>query len=262
MVPRVLAIAGSDPSGGAGIQADLKTYAAFGVYGMTAITALTVQNTVGVTRVVLTDPAVVREQIRACLDDIGVDAIKIGMLGSAAIIRAVAEEIRSLPVPIVVDPVMRAKGGDPLLEPEAEDAFRETMVPLATVITPNLPEAEALLGFPVRDRVEMRRAARALAHQGVPAVLIKGGHLTDDQAADLLWYQAEENWLTAPRIQTHHTHGTGCTLSSAIAAGLARGEAVAVAVAEAKRYVTKAIQDAPGLGHGHGPLWHHGWVRP
>ncbi len=258
MTARVLTIAGSDPSGGAGIQADLKTYAAFGVYGMTAITALTVQNTQGVTSVVMTPAPLVRDQIRAVVEDIGVDAVKIGMVGQKDIIHEISLELLrlNLGVPIVVDPVMRAKSGDRLLDHEAEAAFCDEILPLATVLTPNLPEAETFVGFPVADRADMLRAAKILQQRGVPTVLIKGGHLLRGDACDLLWHQDQEVWLRQRRIATLHTHGTGCTLSSAIAAGLALGKDMEDAVIEAKAYVTRAILSAPGLGHGHGPLWH------
>lgn len=257
MVARVLTIAGSDPSGGAGIQADLKTYAAFGVYGMTTITALTVQNTQGVSRVVMSAPDVVQEQIETVLEDIGVDAIKIGMLGNADVVHAVSGTLSKISgIPIVVDPVMRAKGGDPLLDTEGEAAFRDEILPLATILTPNLPEASALVGFPVVDRMAMAKAASAIANMGVPTVLVKGGHLVDDEAADLLWHAGLETWLSHRRIATDHTHGTGCTLSSAIAAGLALGDDMGQAVLKAKDYVTRAIIAAPQLGQGHGPLWH------
>ncbi|NMP23397.1 bifunctional hydroxymethylpyrimidine kinase/phosphomethylpyrimidine kinase [Sulfobacillus harzensis] len=256
MTARVLSIAGSDSSGGAGIQADLKTFEAFQVYGMTAITAITAQDTTGVGHVLVLDPALVAEQMTRVKEDIGVDAVKIGMLGAEEVIRQVAKTLASWHVPVVLDPVMRAKGGHALLSPGAEDALREDLLPLSTVITPNLPEAEALIGFPVRDRTDMRRAARTLMHLGVPWILIKGGHLEEPVSADLLWHGSEGEWLEEARIESPHTHGTGCTLSSAIAASLALGKTVPEAVREAKRYVTEAIRQAPGLGHGHGPLWH------
>lgn len=258
MMARVLSVAGSDSSGGAGIQADLKTFDAFGVYGMTAITAVTAQDTTGVGRVTILDPALVAEQMTRVQQDIGVDAVKIGMLASEEVIRQVAKTLRDWHVPVVLDPVMRAKGGQSLLTPGAEEALRQELLPGATLVTPNLPEAEALIGFPVRDRTDMRRAARALAHSGVPWVLIKGGHLDENQAADLLWHDGQGTWLEAPMIDTVHTHGTGCTLSSAIAAQLALGQSVPEAVRVAKEYVSEAIRQAPGLGHGHGPL-NHGW---
>ena len=256
---RVLTIAGSDSGGGAGIQADLKTFMAFSVYGMSAITAVTAQNTRGVHRIFPMPPDMVAEQIRSVMTDIGVDAVKIGMLFSADIIKVVATELRhmALPVPVVIDPVMRAKNGDALLQPVAEETFLTQLLPLATVVTPNLPEASALLGIEINSRESMIKAAKMLADSGPGAVLIKGGHLQDDLAADLLWMQGHYEWFEAPRIMTPHTHGTGCTVSSAIAAQLARGQELRQAVQGAKHYVTEAIRQAPGLGGGNGPLNHH-----
>ncbi len=256
---RVLTIAGSDSGGGAGIQADLKTFMAFSVYGMSAITAVTAQNTRGVQRIYPMPPEMVAEQIRSVVNDIGVDAIKIGMLFSSAIIEAVATELKhmSVSVPIVIDPVMRAKNGDALLQPLAEETFVTQLLPLATVVTPNLPEASALLGHAVNSRESMLDAAKLLASRGPAAVLIKGGHLEGNLAADLLWTNGYYDWLEFPKILTPHTHGTGCTLSSAIAAQLARGQDLRQAVRGAKRYVTEAIRQAPELGGGSGPLNHH-----
>ncbi|POB09527.1 bifunctional hydroxymethylpyrimidine kinase/phosphomethylpyrimidine kinase [Sulfobacillus sp. hq2] len=263
MMARALTIAGSDSGGGAGIQADLKTFMAFSVFGMSAITAITVQNTVGVERVQALDPEVVGAQIDAVTRDLGTDAIKIGMLFSKPIIEVVAERLRQWPgIPVVLDPVMRAKGGAPLLDPGAEKALRDVLLPLATVVTPNLPEASALVGFPVQTRADMQKAAHVLENLGVPFVLIKGGHLADEEAVDLLLHEGRETWLSAPRIETLHTHGTGCTLSSAIAAGLARHDNIEQAISTAKEYVTQAIRHAPGLGHGHGPLLHHWGQSP
>ncbi len=263
MIARALTIAGSDSGGGAGIQADLKTFMAFSVFGMSAITAITVQNTLGVYQVQALAPDLVGAQIDAVVSDLGVDAIKIGMLFSQPIIEAVAERLKQLPgIPVILDPVMRAKGGAPLLDPGAESSLRDRLLPLATVVTPNLPEASALVGFPVLTRADMQRAAAALAMAGVPYVLVKGGHLEGEQASDLLLHQGRETWLEAPRIDTPHTHGTGCTLSSAIAAGAARGQTVEEAIRLAKDYVTHAIENAPALGHGHGPLLHHWGQTP
>ncbi|WP_020374504.1 bifunctional hydroxymethylpyrimidine kinase/phosphomethylpyrimidine kinase [Sulfobacillus thermosulfidooxidans] len=257
MVARALTIAGSDSGGGAGIQADLKTFSAFSVYGMSAITAVTVQDTMGVYRIVAIDPDVVAQQIDVVIRDLGVDAIKIGMLFSADIIDAVVDRLRHYPdIPVVLDPVMRAKGGTSLLSPGAENQMREQLLPLATVITPNLPEAEALTGRIIRSPEDMRSAGTALLQYGVPYVLVKGGHLDGYPANDLLVSQHEELWLEAPRLNTVNTHGTGCTLSSAIAAGLSQGHDVPQSVIQAKNYVTQAILEAPSLGHGHGPLWH------
>ena len=217
---RVLTIAGSDSGGGAGIQADLKTFMAFSVYGMSVVTAVTAQNTRGVQGIYPIPPEMVADQIRSVVNDIGVDAVKIGMLFFAAIIEVVATELKhvSVPVPIVIDSVMRAKNGDALLLPSAEESFTTRLLPLATVATPNLPEASALLGFEVNSRESMINAAKLLAFSGPPAVLIKGGHLEGNLAADLLWTKEHYEWLESPKIVTTHTHGTGCTLSSAIAA--------------------------------------------
>jgi len=258
MVARVLAIAGSDPSGGAGIQADLKTFSAYGVYGMTAITALTVQNTLGVTRVALSDPQLVLEQMTAVLEDIGIDAIKIGMLGDSAIVAGVSKWLASGPrVPVVLDPVMVSTSGDRLFGAQAEERVIASLLAHTTIVTPNLPEASVLAGIPVQDREDMVRAAEIIAGYGVAYVLVKGGHLPD-QASDLLWHHGETQWFDGTHIVTNNTHGTGCTLSSAIAAGLAQGWSMTDAVGRAKGFVTEAILAAPGLGLGHGPLWHHG----
>jgi hydroxymethylpyrimidine/phosphomethylpyrimidine kinase len=257
-IPTALTIAGSDSGGGAGIQADLKTFTLYGVYGMTAITAVTVQNTEGVFGVVELPPDVVAAQIDVVVRDIGVDAAKTGMLANAGIVQAVAEAVRRNGIErLVVDPVLRAKSGDPLLRPEAERALIEDLLPLAWVVTPNLSEAERLAGFPVRTRADMERAARAIRDLGPRAVVVKGGHLEEGATADDLLYDgATLAWLKAPRIRTRHTHGTGCTFSAAIAAGLARGWDLRTAVEKAKTFVTRSLQRAPGLGHGHGPLNH------
>lgn len=259
-MPTALTIAGSDSGGGAGIQADLKTFTVYGVYGMTAITAITVQNTEGVFGIVELAPDVVAAQIDVVARDIGVDAAKTGMLANADIIQAVAEAIRRNSIErLVVDPVMRAKSGDPLLRPEAEQALIRHLLPLARVVTPNLPEAERLAGFPIRTRSDMEQAARAIQALGPQAVVVKGGHLEEGPTADDLLYDGEVLvWLTAPRVATRHTHGTGCTFSAAIAAGLAQGWDLRTAVEKAKTFVTRSIERAPGLGRGHGPL-HHMW---
>ncbi|MCY0881172.1 MAG: bifunctional hydroxymethylpyrimidine kinase/phosphomethylpyrimidine kinase [Firmicutes bacterium] len=254
---RALTIAGSDSGGGAGIQADLKTFAAFSVFGMSAITAVTAQNTLGVSAIAAIDPEIVRRQIVDVVTDIGVDVIKIGMLFNADIIAAVAEQLQKLPgIPVVLDPVMRSKGGVRLLQPDAEEVLRTRLLPLCTIVTPNLPEAEALVGHEVDTREAMQQAAQEIADQGAQCVLVKGGHLEDAHSPDLLWMPTEHFWLEAERLQTDQTHGTGCTLSSAIAAGLAREDNLPDAVKKAKNYVTEAIRHAPGLGHGHGPLQH------
>jgi len=252
-----LTIAGSDSSGGAGIQADLKTFAAFGVFGTTAITAVTAQNTRGVTAVHTVPEAMIRAQIDATVTDLGADAVKIGMLATAAIIRAVAGAIDAHRLaPVVLDPVMVAKGGSRLLEPDAVEAMRALMLPRAAVVTPNLGEAEVLTGLPVRDPATMEAAARRIVDAGASAALVKGGHLESSRIVDVLWDGREMRRFETTRIDTPHTHGTGCTLSAAIAAGLALGLPLPDAVARAHRYVQAAIAQAPGLGQGHGPLNH------
>jgi hydroxymethylpyrimidine/phosphomethylpyrimidine kinase len=254
--PRALSIAGSDPSGGAGIQADLKTFSALGVYGMTAITAVTVQNTQGVSGFEAIDPATVSDQVRAVATDVGVDAAKTGMLANASIVEAVAEVVAEVGIrPLVVDPVSVSKHGHALLAPEAVASMRERIVPLATLVTPNLPEAAVLAGFPVQTREDMRRAAEAILHQGAGAVLIKGGHLLGaEDAADLFADGRTETWVSAPRIETPNTHGTGCTLSAAVAARLAIGDDLLAAVEAGKRFVTEAIRASLAIGRGIGPV--------
>jgi hydroxymethylpyrimidine/phosphomethylpyrimidine kinase len=253
--PRVLSIAGSDSGGGAGIQADLKTFSALGVYGMTAITAITVQNTRGVSAVQKVDPAIVAAQITAVASDIGVDAAKTGMLADAAIVRAVAGAIREARIAnLVVDPVSVSKHGHLLLEPDAMDALRSEILPLARLVTPNLAEAAALGRSDVRTRDDMRRAADAILALGANAVLIKGGHLEGDTAADVLVDVQGEEWLEAVRIDTQNTHGTGCTLSAAIAAYLARGDDLRTSVRAGKAFVTEAIARALPIGKGVGPV--------
>lgn len=262
MLPRALTIAGSDSGGGAGIQADLKTFTALGVYGMSAVTAVTVQTTEEVFGVHPLPPALVYDQICRVVDDIGTDIIKIGMLSNSAIVEAVAGALKRYPsIPVIVDPVMRAKGGTPLMDPGAEGVFRSLLAPMATVMTPNLSEAEALVGFPVHAPEDMERAADQLSVLGIPYLMIKGGHLEGDQVRDLVWHQGKLNWYVDQRIVTPHTHGTGCTLSSAIAALWARGLPPLEAMGEARRYVREAVRQAPGMGHGHGPL-HHMWGQP
>lgn len=252
---RALTIAGSDSSGGAGLQADLRTFHAYGVYGMSAVTAVTVQNTLSVSNVFALPVDIVVEQIRAVLDDIGADVIKIGMIPTGAMVQAVAKTLQQWPqIPIVVDPVLRASVGEELASSQAIEALRNELLPLATVVTPNLDEAQQITGFPVRDRVDMRRAARTLAHMGIRAVVVKGGHLEEHSAADLLWYDGRELWKEAPRVATPHTHGTGCTFASAMAASIAQGASYADAMTEAKSFVWEALKEAPGFGHGAGPL--------
>jgi hydroxymethylpyrimidine/phosphomethylpyrimidine kinase len=255
---RVLVIAGSDSGGGAGIQADIKTITALGGYAATAITAVTVQNTLGVQDVHPIPAGTVRAQARAVLDDIGADAIKTGMLGGAATVAAVAEILAGAPIPAVVDPVMIAKSGSALLEPEALGEFRSSMIPLADLLTPNAPEAEALTGLQVADLDGQRRAAQALLGLGAKAVLLKGGHVPGEVIVDLLVTPDGERRFEHPRIETRHTHGTGCTLASACAAGLAQGLDLEAAIGRAIAYTTEAIVRAPGFGAGAGPL-DHGW---
>ncbi|HKV45464.1 MAG TPA: bifunctional hydroxymethylpyrimidine kinase/phosphomethylpyrimidine kinase [bacterium] len=253
MIPRGLSIAGSDSGGGAGIQADLKTFSALGVFGMTAVTALTAQNTTGVAAIVEMTPAFVRQQIDAVIGDIGVDAAKTGMLSSAPIIEAVADALQSHRITaLVVDPVMIAKGGAPLLRPEACDALRRVLLPLALVVTPNLYEAGALLNRPVRTLEEMEEVARELHALGPRYVVVKGGHL-EGAAVDVVFDGERSERLAVPRIDTEHTHGTGCVFSAAITAGLARGLPAAVAIRNAKRFITRAIEEALAIGSGHGP---------
>ncbi len=261
-VPRALTIAGSDSGGGAGIQADLKTFAALGVWGMSAVTSITVQTTTGVTGVADVPAEVVGEQIRAVLGDIGADAAKTGMLSTAEIIEQVAAAISANPVPtVVVDPVFMSKHGAALLRPDAIDAMRALILPVATLVTPNLPEAAGLASLDrVQSRDDMRRAADVILALGAGAVLVKGGHLEGDRAADLFVRRSEgaAEWLEADRIDTPHTHGTGCTLSAAIAAYAARGEPLREAVTHGKAFVTEAIRHGLAIGKGIGPV-NPGW---
>lgn len=253
---RVLIVAGSDSGGGAGIQADLKTVMALGAYGTTAITALTAQNTLGVQDVLAVPPDFVRQQMRSVLEDIGADAVKTGMLGTAEMVAAVAAELRGAGVPVVVDPVMVAKGGARLLDDDAVAAVLRDLLPLAALLTPNIPEAEALLGRAIADHAAALDAARALLGLGARAVLLKGGHLSGAEVEDILATADSIEVIRSPRIATRHTHGTGCTLASAVAAGLAQGMALNASVRRAGTYVHAAILAAPGLGGGHGPLQH------
>jgi hydroxymethylpyrimidine/phosphomethylpyrimidine kinase len=256
-LPRALTIAGSDSGGGAGIQADLKTFSAFGVYGMSVLTAVTAQNTVGVQGVETLTPAFIATQFESVVSDIGVDALKTGMLGTAEVVAAVAAMIAHAGLTrLVVDPVMVAKSGDYLLARDAVNALRTLLLPLALVITPNVPEAETLVGGPIGTLEEMREAARRLHALGPRWVVVKGGHMSGETVTDLLYDGTTFQSLDTPRIETPHTHGTGCTFSAAMAACLAKGQSVPDAFAAAKRYTHAAIAAAPGLGHGHGPLNH------
>lgn len=260
---RVLVIAGSDSGGGAGIQADIKTITALGGYAATAITAVTVQNTLGVTGVHPIPLDVIAAQARAVLDDIGADAIKTGMLGDSAVVETVAQALDyAAGVPAVVDPVMVAKGGASLLAEAAIGAVRSLMIPRAALLTPNAPEAAALTGLTVETTDDLRRAGEALLALGARAVLMKGGHVAGERVVDVLMTSAGETTFEGDRIETRHTHGTGCTLASACAAGLAKGLKLEEAVAQAWNYVHEAMLRAPGFGAGHGPL-DHGWtLRP
>jgi hydroxymethylpyrimidine/phosphomethylpyrimidine kinase len=259
MMARVLVVAGSDSGGGAGIQADVKTITALGGYAATAVTALTAQNTLGVAKVLATDPDFVERQMEVVLTDIGADAIKIGMLGSSAVVKVVARVCQRLAAttPIVVDPVMVAKGGQSLLDPDARDALRSELLPLAALLTPNVPEAESLSGIRIASVADLGRAAERLLLLGPAAVLVKGGHLPGDVVVDVLrTADGGEVRFESPRIDTRSTHGTGCTLSSAIALGIAEGLTLEGAVTRARLYVFEAIRTAPGIGQGHGPLNH------
>lgn len=261
---RVLIVAGSDSGGGAGIQADIKTVTALGGYAMTAITALTAQNTRGVFGVFPVDLAFIRQQIELVATDIGADVVKTGMLATADVIDTVADALGEYApgVPVVIDPVMVAKGGAKLLATEATATLRRRLLPLAAVVTPNAPEAEALTGVAVRNVSDMKRAGQALLDAGARAALVKGGHLQTDEVIDVLVSADGIELFDGPRIASTSTHGTGCTLASAIATGLAQRLPLGDAVARARAYVVEAIRTAPGLGHGHGPLNHGHTVRP
>ncbi len=267
---RLLTIAGSDSGGGAGIQADLKTFSALGGYGMTVITALTAQNTMGVQGVYPVPPEFVEQQLDSVLSDLGADAVKIGMLANAKIIAAVANRLREHHVDqIVLDPVMVATSGDRLLQASAVDALRTELLPMATILTPNMPEAEDLLNTKLESADALQQAAISLLQQGPEAVLIKGGHGTGENCDDILAYHNDNGptfeWIHTPRVKTQNTHGTGCTLSSAIAAYLGQGRSIPEAVQAAKQYITNTIQAGAlrQLGKGHGPVDHfHAWHAP
>ena len=270
---RILTVAGSDSGGGAGIQGDLKTIERLGGFAMTAVTAVTAQNTLGVHGVWSLPPDAVERQIAAVADDIGVDAVKTGMLDSAALVRTVAAVLRRLgvarsvavgarPVPLVVDPVMVAKGGQALLAEEARGALRDELLPLAALVTPNVPEAEVLTGLPAGTLEQRELVARRLVELGAGAALVKGGHTEGETVVDLLFDGHEVRLFNAARVHTQHTHGTGCTLSAAVATGLGQGLPLAQAVERGIRYVQAAIAHAPGLGAGHGPLGHAAGQAP
>lgn len=255
---RILIIAGSDSGGGAGVQADIKTAAAFGTYAMTAITAVTVQNTKGVRAIHPIPPNIVRDQIVACLKDIGADAIKTGMLANAPVAKAVAAALAKYArgIPLVVDPVMVSTSGASLLDEDAVDIIKKRLIPLATLVTPNIPEAKRLTGIRGTSRGDIRSAAARLREMGAKAALIKGGHSTRSTIDDVLSWEKGEEVYAFPRLKTRHTHGTGCTLATAIACGLGQGLSLPLAVARAREYVQNAIATAPGFGHGRGPLNH------
>jgi hydroxymethylpyrimidine/phosphomethylpyrimidine kinase len=255
--PIALTIAGSDSSGGAGIQADLKTFQALGVFGMSAITAVTVQNTQKVYAVQEISPQIVYDQIVCLFDDTPIDAVKIGMVAGVGLIEAIAEALAQVRCPVVVlDPVMVSKSGYALLAPEARHALISRLFPLATVVTPNIPEAEVLVGGTIQNEAQMRAAARRIAAMGVSRVVVKGGHLVTDAALDVVFDHGRLLDLTHARIATRNTHGTGCTFSSAIAAFMARGFDFVIAVQRAKAYVSGAIANALPIGKGHGPTHH------
>lgn len=257
-----LTIAGSDSGGGAGIQADLKTFAAFGVFGTSAVTALTAQNTVGVQGVHVVAVDFVDAQITSVLTDLPVSAVKTGMLATAEIVELVARRAAAGDLPhLVVDPVMVASSGDRLLAPEAESAYLDALFPHATVITPNLREASVLVGRELAAVDDQREAARELGKSGAAVVVVKGGHATGPEAVDVVWDGSETRELRAPRVDTANNHGTGCSFASAIAAGLARGDDAVTAIGAAKAYVQRAVQGGARwhLGSGHGPVDHFGW---
>lgn len=254
--PRILIIAGSDPSGGAGVQADIKTVTALGGYAMAAITALTVQDTTGVHAVHGVPADVVAAQARACLEDIGADAVKIGMLGGAEVVDAVADLLSGFSGPVVLDPVLAATSGDSLAGEGVREAILEKLLPRARVVTPNAPEAESLSGLSIETEADLEEAGRALLARGAQAALVKGGHLKGAETVDALVTADGARVWRAPRIETRHTHGTGCTLASALAASLAHGLPFEEAVALARDFVRRGIETAPGFGRGHGPLNH------
>ncbi|MBS1269356.1 MAG: Hydroxymethylpyrimidine/phosphomethylpyrimidine kinase [Gammaproteobacteria bacterium] len=259
---RVLIVAGSDSGGGAGIQADIKTVTALGGYAATAITALTAQDTRDVYEVIAGDPAFVRKQMEVVLADIGADAVKLGMLHDGPVIETVCDVLESVPeIPVVTDPVMLAKGGARLLSEAAVEVLRERLLPLSVIVTPNLPEAEAITGILIDSEKNRHAAAEKILWLGAGAVLLKGGHTDGDTVIDLLFTPAGKETFEHPRIHTGQTHGTGCTLASAVATGIAQGKELRAAVERAIDYVHEAIRRAPGYGSGHGPLDHGHTIR-
>ena len=259
---KALTIAGSDSGGGAGIQADLKTFTAFNVFGMSAVTSVTAQNTTGVRAIYDLSPEIIGEQIEAIMEDIGVDAVKTGMLSNSTIVQLVADRIRRYGVArLVVDPVMVAKGGSKLLDEPARKTLAEELLPLAHLVTPNVFEAEIISGLSIKDVKDAEKAARSIYEKGAKNILIKGGHLPTEKAIDILFNGDKYYYYESQRLDTRNTHGTGCTLSAAITAGLAKGQRVHQAIEVAKDYVYRAINDAPNnIGRGHGPLYHN--TRP
>jgi hydroxymethylpyrimidine/phosphomethylpyrimidine kinase len=254
-IPIALTIAGSDPSGGAGIQADLKTFHQFGVYGTTVLTLLTVQNTIRVSAVKPLPASIVLAQLNAVLEDLPPKAAKTGALGSREIVEVIAERAAEFPFPLVVDPVMMSKHGKPMLEERARSALIKKLLPQAFLVTPNLEEASVIVGREIVGLAAVQEAARAILDMGPQAVLVKGGHL-GKEATDVLCYKRRIHTFSAPRIQTQHTHGTGCTYSAAITALLAKGVELLDAIPQAKRFITRAIETNPGLGRGSGPVNH------
>ncbi|MDA8354550.1 MAG: bifunctional hydroxymethylpyrimidine kinase/phosphomethylpyrimidine kinase [Firmicutes bacterium] len=258
--PRALTIAGSDSGGGAGIQADLKTFQELGVFGMSALTAVTAQNTLGVTGIYELEAEAVTRQLDAVTEDIGIDALKTGMIGTVAIMETIAEKVEQNHLgPLVVDPVMVAKSGHSLLDEAARNALVDTLIPLATLVTPNLPEAEFLVGERLDTETKQKEAACRIREMGAAAVVIKGGHLDGETATDLFYDGETFLALSAPRTQTPHTHGTGCTFSAAVTAELAKGQPLTDAVKTAKTFITRAISHPLKLGKGHGPTNHWGY---
>jgi len=256
-IRRALTIAGSDSGGGAGIQADLKTFTAFHVFGMSVLTSITAQNTKGVLGIFDLPPEFVHLQLEAVLEDIGCDVVKTGMLSNSSIIKVVAQDLKNYRVEkIVVDPVMRAKGGDSLLRPDAQETLIKELFPLSTIVTPNIPEAEVLSGISINNINDMKEAAKRIMDLGSLFVLIKGGHLQEKDAVDILYDGRDYFEFSSPRIETPHTHGTGCTYASAIAAGLAQGWDIIDAIKKAKFYVFGSIKNSFPLGEGHGPVNH------
>jgi hydroxymethylpyrimidine/phosphomethylpyrimidine kinase len=260
MPKRLLVIGGSDSGGGAGLQADIKTACAFGVHAMTAVTAVTAQDTIAIHTIYPMPATLVREQIACCLSDIGADAIKIGMLGSSEVASAVADSLErdAIGIPVVLDPVLASTSGTAFLDERGVAVLRDRLIPRATVLTPNIPETESLAAMPASSGEQILAAARALRSLGAQAVLIKGGHASHAMVEDRLVWEGGVEIFAFPRIETRHTHGTGCTLATAIACGLAEGHSLPVAVGRAREFVQTAIETAPGFGHGHGPLNHLG----